>query len=306
MKAEVIVPESEQEWLGLRAGDITSTKVGALFGCSPYLTHFELWHQIKAGHVVTVEQSERMKWGTRLQDSIAAGIAADNQWKIRRMHEYRRIPSLRIGSSFDFSIGEDGLLEVKNVDGLVFRDGWIVDGENIEAPPHIELQVQHQLLVTGRKYAYLGALVGGNQLILLKREPDESIHSAIKDRVSQFWDSINKNQEPTPDFERDAAFIAKLCRNVEPGKVLDASKDDELRALAQEYQFLGAEEKRIKETRDGVKAQMLLKIGTAEKVLADGFSISSGLVAGGHVAYDREAYRNFRVNWKKPKGEKNV
>src|SRR3990167_4888783 len=189
---QVITPKSKGEWLELRTKDITSTEIGALFGFSPYLTAFELWHRKKEGLVVSIDENERMKWGTRLQDSIANGIAQDNVWKVRRMDEYIRIPSLKIGSSFDFSIEceTNGLLEIKNVDSLAFKDGWLVDGDNIEAPPHIELQGQHQLLVSGRQYAYIGALVGGNTVKLIRRQVDEAIHAKIKTAAADFWKSI--------------------------------------------------------------------------------------------------------------------
>ena len=95
-----IISNNEQEWLALRLEDITSTEVSALFNLSPYQTEFELWHRKKNKEIVTIEANQRMKWGTRLQDSIARGIAEDNGWNVRRMDEYVRIPELRIGSSF--------------------------------------------------------------------------------------------------------------------------------------------------------------------------------------------------------------
>jgi len=132
MNTETIIPANESEWLALRTKDITSTDVAALFGLSPYCTLFELWHRKKNLTSVDFEATEWVKWGQRLQDSIAAGVAEDNGWVIRRMSEYVRIPELRIGASFDFSIEteyerpsetfEKGLLEIKNVDSLAFRD----------------------------------------------------------------------------------------------------------------------------------------------------------------------------------------
>ena len=72
-----------------------------------------------------------MKWGTRLQDSIAMGIAQDQGWSIRPMKEYITDTDLRLGASFDFAIGDDGLLEIKNVDSLVFHKQWESDGDHV-------------------------------------------------------------------------------------------------------------------------------------------------------------------------------
>jgi len=340
---EVIAPKSEAEWLNLRAKDITSTEVSALFGVSPYTTLFELWWRKKDGNVIELEPNERMKWGTRLQDSIAQGIAEDNGWKIRRMPEYIRNPALRMGASFDFAIEPDcecghrsddhspidgcvvdmagmgtpcgckvpvevnagGLLEIKNVDNLAYRDGWAVDGENIEAPPHIEIQVQHQLAVSGRAFAYIGALVGGNKLILIKREPDAKIIEAIKSQVASFWFTVAAGNEPVPDFSRDAKFIARLYNYADPNKVLRVHDDAEIALLADRYRDAVANEKFAKEAKEGLKAQILMKIGDAEKVFGDGYTVSAGLIGPKLIeAYERKGYRDFRINFKKSKEDK--
>lgn len=303
---QTIVPESQSHWLELRSKDVTSTEVAALFGCSPYATLFELWHRKRDKAVVEIEPSERMRWGNRLQDAIAFGIAEDEGWNIRRMVEYVRLEDQRMGSSFDFAIEGGGILEVKNVDALAYREGWLQDGEDIEAPPHIELQVQHQLAVSGRSQAFIGALIGGNTVKLIKRQPDEKIIGAIKDRVEQFWKSIDKGQEPSPDFAKDADFIAKLYGYAEAGKVIDLRKDQDVAKLAAQHKSLGEQIKALEAERDAIKSRLIIQIGDAERVLGDGFSISAGVVKATSVSYERPAYRNFRINWRKAKGESDV
>jgi len=294
---ETIMPTDKNAWLALRAKDITSTESPALFGASPYATEFELWHRKRNAEVVALNENERMKWGNRLQDAIAYGIAQDEGWVIRKMDEYMRDSDLRMGASFDFAIGEAGILEVKNVDSLAFRDGWIVGGENIEAPPHIEIQIQHQLAVSGRRLSYIGALVGGNRIVLLRREPDQVIITRIKSRILSFWKSIEEGIEPKPDFSRDAGFIAKLYGYSEVGKILDAT--NEIESLAEEYKALSNAAKTANNGKEEAKAQILMLIGDAEKVKGAKFSISAGMIGPTHVEYDREGYRSFRINWKK-------
>lgn len=332
MSIEVIQPENEQHWLECRTKDITSTEVAALFGLSPYITEFELWHRKKQGVVVKFEATKRMKWGTALQDAIAAEIAREKGWTVRRMNEYIRNPEERAGSSFDFSIEETfldgavdrcfddlvekgviseeqnrpkccGLLEIKNVDSLQFRDGWIVheDGQ-IEAPLHIEIQVQHQLMVSGRTFCHIGALVGGNDLKMIYREPNKKIFASIRSKIAAFWASIDANQPPKPNFAQDAAFISKLYGYADPGKIMNLSGNDLILAKAQEYKRLGDAEKKAKEERAAIKAELLTIIGDAEKAEGDGFKISASMVSGGPVSYVREGYRDFRITWAKVKG----
>lgn len=302
---EIITPTSREHWLELRAQDITSTEISALYGVSPYQTAFELGHRKLNKEIVSIEANERMKWGTRLQDAIAAGVAEDQGWSVRKMDEYIRNPLLRIGSSFDFGIGEDGLLEIKNVDGLAFRDGWTADEDTgeLEAPLHIELQVQHQLAVSGRKFAFICALVGGNKIHLIQRDRNESVIEDIKIKAAEFWKGIDVGVVPAPDFTRDADTIAKIYNQAEKGKFIDARRDIDLALLVQEYKKFAAEEKSAKESKDAMKAQILMKVGDAEKVIGEGYSVTLGTVAGGHVSYERSAYRMFKINVSKTKGE---
>lgn len=317
MTTEILHPKNEQDWLSMRKKDVTSTEVSALFGCSPYLTAFELWHRKQGNMDVAIEQNERMKWGTRLQDSIAAGIAEDQGWQIRRMTEYMRDTELKLGASFDFAFckhktdglgsaiegkdEEDGILEVKNVDGLAFRDGWIVDGANVEAPPHIEIQVQVQLAVSGKKSARIGALIGGNRVVLIEREPDFGVITQIKECVRDFWISVMGGIAPAPDFQRDAAFISKLYGYAEPGSIITAHGNPRILSLALQYKEAGVKEKAAKLSKDAAKAQILTLIGPAEKVMGDGFTISSGMIGPKHIEYDAAGYRNWKINWKKEK-----
>lgn len=302
MKREIIVPENEAAWLELRKKDITSTDIAALFNMSSYCTPFELWHRKKSGEDIEFEMKEWTLWGKRLQDSIAAGVAEDNGWTIRKMEEYIRIPELRMASSFDFEVtlpegAPSGLLEIKNVFGMIFKDQWLEDDDgNIEAPPHIELQVQHQLAVSGRSFAYIAALVAGNKIVLIKREPDQEIINEIKLKVMRFWETIDKNQEPEPDFERDGKILKRLYNVAEPGKVMDASDDAGLLEMVKEYLRDGKTIKDLEAKREAIKNKILTLAGDAEKIIGGQFSVSLGTVAPAHVEYDRAAYRLFKIN----------
>ncbi len=313
---ESIVPSSKDHWLEMRSQVVTSTEISALFGASPYLTPFELWHSKKSATIVSISANERMTWGTRLEASIASGLAEDNAWNVRKMPEFIRDLESKRGSSFDYRIlnkptaahlleherdsSEDSLLEIKNVDSLAFRDGWIVDGDSVEAPPHIELQLQNEMDLAGLKTAYIGALIGGNRVVVIKRQADEVIIRAIKQKVAEFWRSIEENNAPAPNFAVDAEFISKLYNHAEPGKVIDAPVGIE--ALVANYRAASEQEKAAKKLKDAAKAEMLTLVGDAEKVLGDGWSISAGLIGPAQVeAYERAGYRTFKLTTKKSK-----
>lgn len=313
---QVIRPEHEAHWHALRAQDLTSTDVAALFGLSPYKTHFELWHEKRAGEVVAFEENERMKWGRRLESSVAQGICEDRGWIARPMKEYIRLEGLRLGASFDwrvllgmpaegktvdFDSFHDAHLEIKCVDWLQFKNGWIIEDGFIEAPAHIEVQVQHQMLVSGLKRAYIGAMVGGNDIRILEREADPDTQRAIMQAARAFWASIDANAPPPPVMPQDADAVIALNAFASPGKLFDARQDAEIPALIADYHRIGREIAKLDEAKKVRKAEILEKIGDSEKVLVDGYSVSAGMVGPTSYHVDREGYRNFRVVEKKAK-----
>lgn len=316
---EIIRTTDEAHWLSLRKKDITSTESAALFGLSPYNTLFELWHAKKSGITAEFKTNERMQWGNRLEAAIAAGIADERGWTISPMKDYWRLPGQRIGSSFDFiitSLPEPAHLEVKNVDFLAFRDGWIEHEDGtVEAPTHIEMQVQHQMMVTGFKKSYICALIGGNRHVVIERERDDEIIAAIKANIAEFWRTVDANLPPDPSMPEDAEALIRLNQYAKPGKILDASGDENIAALIVAYKTASANEANAEEDKKVAKARLLEAIGDAEKVLVTmgdgaGWTISAAIQADtpptvitadmvGTTYGGRSGFRNLRITTKK-------
>lgn len=310
-------PADEAHWHAMRAQDLTSTDVAALFGLSPYKTAFELWHEKKSGEVAQVKDNDRMRWGRRLEAVVAEGIAEERGWVVRPFKEYGRLADARLGSSFDFRIigtggffdppddaiidQGDSILEIKTVDFLAFKNGWTIEDDYVEAPAHIELQVQHQMLVSGLRRAYIGVLIGGNRIEILEREADDQVHAGIIAAARKFWDSIEAGTPPAPVMPDDAQAVIRLNQHAEPGKLIDARDNAYIAELVNQYDHLGRQAKSISDERDVVKAELLKAIGDAEKVLLDGFSVSAGFVGPAEIpAFTRQGYRNLRITAKKP------
>lgn len=319
-------PKTEAEWLKLRHGFVSSTESSALFGMSSYVTPFELATMKKAPEPVqTMEQTERMKWGLRLQEAIAKGISDDYGVKVRRVRGYSVLPDVRMGASFDYEIvgtfegGEPeslalremyrdfgaGVLEIKNVDSLIFRNQWrSVDEEDkpvIEAPDHIEIQLQHQLECIDRKWGVLGVFIGGNRTEVILRDRDEEVGEAIVGKVSGFWADLAKGIMPPVKLPEDIGIIRLLYQKATPDKIFDARGNNEVQALCIEY-LDGKEQRDAGEARRKVAgAKLLPMIGDASKVLADGYSIQANEVGECPIpATVRSGYRNLVVRAKKP------
>jgi putative phage-type endonuclease len=318
---ETLVPESEAHWLSMRKQDCTSTEIAALFGCSPYLTEYELHHR-KAGAISTDDfaANERMRWGTRLESAIAYGVAEDLGLVVEPFKTYVRIPEIRLGASFDFKIvgivdgfsGNEaardmfrqhgpGIMEIKNIDSLQFKRAWLEDGDEIEAPPHIEFQVQAQQEVADLNWSIIAPLVGGNTPKPIIRLRDTEVGRMIREKASQFWARVDAGTPPPADFNRDHGTIASLFANSN-GELVDMSDNNRLAVLCAERAEAARIEKEAGARKEAATAEILLLIGEAGKVLcADGYTISAPTIAGGFVSYERKPYRRITVSNKAKK-----
>lgn len=321
MNRQTITHASEADWLAARKLDITSTEAAALFGAGVYVkTPYELYH-LKAGTVTPpeFEGNERTRWGNRLEDAIARGIAEDLGLIVEPFKVYMRIPELRMGSSFDFQIvgivegHEDnearrmfiehgpGIMEVKNVDGLQFKRTWLDDGETVEAPVHIEFQTQHQLEVANLNWAIIAPLVGGNTPRPIIRVRDTDVGEAIKAKVRDIWQRINAGAEPAPDFTKDGATIAQVYRDND-GSAVDMSDNNRLAVLCRSYKAAAADEKAAKEMKDAAKAEILTIIQHAKSISYAGGKISAGTNKESFRAYYRDEYEKLSISLTKVSG----
>lgn len=301
MQRQVIDFTTEEAWLCERVKDATSTDTPALFGVSPYKTRFELFHEKHRGMPSSFVDNTRARWGRRLEPSIGAGVCEDNGWAGAPFKNYMRLPEHRVGSSFDWKCSDsegDFLLEIKNLDYLAFKDGWIETDFGIEAPAHIELQCQHEMLVSGIHRLKICAFVGGNDAVILDRVFYPDVGDDILRECAAFW---ALTEAPAADYYRDGDIIARLNAYAEPDKVVVAT--ERVTQLMIEYRRFQNDEAVARDEKDARKAEILELIGDAEKVTGpDGLSINAGMVAPVEVAaHTRKSYRNCRVNQKRSK-----
>jgi predicted phage-related endonuclease len=325
MKREFLTFNTEAEWLAMRAADVTSTEASALFGCSPYSSAYQLFHAKTGQLEVDFELNDRIRWGNRLEAAIAYGIAEDTGLVVEPFKVYARITELRMGSSFDFKIvgladdykGTDetyrdafrdngpGIMEVKNVDGLQFKRAWINDGQLMEAPPHIELQVQHQQEAADMEWTLIAPLVGGNAPMPFMRQRDRTIGRAIIDKVGEFWHMVDTGKAPAPDFNQDADTIGQLLYQ-DNGKTVDMGENARLKELIALHEQANSTYSDAEKKKKALKAEILTLIGHHAKVLVPGFSISAGttkdsagtLITPAHIGQrvgGRSGYRMMRI-----------
>lgn len=268
---------SEAEWLEMRKAYYTSTVTPGLFGLSPYVTPFEIYHAKAEGKIMPVEQTERMAKGKRLEAAIAQEVGIELRMEVRPLNDFIVIEGTKLAASFDYEIlhPEHGWipLEIKCVDPFIYKKQWIDD----EAPDHIELQVQHQMHVRDAHHCVLAASTSIYDLHIHMRHYDEEVGASIERAVLDMETRIAFKNAPRPDFTRDLDVIKFLHPNGAGDADFTGKLDVD--ALAAKYDRLKEEEKETKKLIEATQAQLFFLLKDREKGYTDNYKISAPTVA---------------------------
>lgn len=297
----------ESHWLSVREAHIGGSEVSALFNrwlvptgqtvtlhayepvpdgavflgsCSPYTNAYALW-LAKAGKLMPEDwnPSERMQAGTYLEPALAEWAKAKWDWKLRKVRRYHSHDKiLGWGASVDFEVQEPGMapVEFKNIDFLIARDNWLIEGEEVlSAPLHINLQLQHYIGARNAKEGWIVACVGGNELVRGRFDAHEATIARISEAVSAFWKGVAADVPPDHLAEYDTvAEQFAYGRAVEDNEARDLRGDDTAAVLARRYMRLQRHSKFIDGIADNIKGRLALKLGEVSKAKGDGFRLS--------------------------------
>jgi predicted phage-related endonuclease len=264
---------------------VSASQMAALFNLSPYATRWMLYQNFANDMPLDVKENERMDWGTRVERLILQHAADELRVDIlpHDQGEYLRHPDAPIGCTpdgycFDPQLGL-GFVEAKNIDWLRWRDTWEPD----RAADHVEVQVQTQMMVPHPvhglpKWGCIATLVGGNEMLLYKREPIGGVQDAILRETTLFLsEEVAKHQEP--DVLGSAielpALLAAYPRAVPPVTLTEADFDDPKQAIAlarliDAYMIEADRASTSKKEVDRLKAQLLGIVGDASGAIVHG------------------------------------
>lgn len=139
--------------------------------------------------------------------------------------QHREIPWLMAtldGGTLDEVFGP-GPVELKNVSNWN-KSEW----ESSEAPLKFNIQVQHQLAVTGAKRGYLLGLIGGNEPIVKAIDRDERFIGAMIKALEKFWQYVERKELPPVDeSEATARMLAQFWPEDSGATVMLPHESDE-------------------------------------------------------------------------------
>ena len=224
---------ARDDWLEVRRTGIGSSDAATAVGLNPYQSQLELWmHKTgKADLLPAVDPNDDtspMFWGTLLEPIVAAHYTKRTGNKVRRVNAVLQHPKHPwmlanvdrevVGSS------EVQILECKTA-GIHGARLW-KDG----VPEYVQLQVMHQLAVTGYKAADVAVLIGGQELRIFRIERDEALIERLIALEHAFWEQVEQGAPPAGDGSDSAEKALRCLYPNSGGDQVDMSDDPELNA----------------------------------------------------------------------------
>ena len=264
-------------WLRMRGRDVTASVAGALLGVHEFVTPYQLY-ALKAGLVAEdPEETPPMRRGRLLEPIALQVLREDNPtWRVEKGAEYYRHADARIGATPDaLAIDPErpgvGVIQVKSVEPSAFRTKWQREDGTVESPLWIACQAIAEATLTGASWAIVAALVVGHGVEV--HPVEVPIHAGIMERlraeVALFWQRVERNDPPDPDFGRDGATIAALYPT-DNGREIDLTADNRLPEIAAERDRLKSEIKTATKRVYVIDAEIKHRLGPYEAALVAG------------------------------------
>ncbi|MFH0983538.1 MAG: YqaJ viral recombinase family protein [Planctomycetota bacterium] len=225
----VTVPE--HEWLAARPYRIGASEAPIICGVSRFESAWGLY-QTKVATIDGVaepdEGHEGMYWGHKLEPAIIARfeeVTGCPTWVEPKIttHLWRENPAIvatldAVAEHFQPTPPMETVtehqkeghvslvpLEVKNV------SAYLLDEWQDQTPLYYQVQVQHQMLVTGTQMAYLAALIGGNTFRWARVERDDAFIERMLALELEFLVRVKERRAPDVDGSKETkGWLAKL------------------------------------------------------------------------------------------------
>lgn len=216
-----------EEWLTVRRGGIGSSDAAAAVGLNPYCSALELWLD-KTGRGTPKkpdpeDDSSPTYWGSLLEPIVAAHYTRRTGLKVRRVKAVLQHPQCPwMLANIDrevMSSSEVQILECKTA-GIHGSRLW-----ESGVPEYVQIQVMHQLAVTGKQAADVAVLLGGQELRVHRIQRDEAVIAHLIALEKQFWWHVENDVAPSADGSASADQALRLLFPNDSGTTVDWSED---------------------------------------------------------------------------------
>jgi hypothetical protein len=302
MAIESIPINNREQWLKLRGQDITASVAGALLGVHEYVSAYGLW-ALKSGLITEdPDESAAMKRG-RLLEPVAVALLQEMKptWTLQHGGVYLRDAAARLGATPDVIVDDPargrGVVQIKSVEGSIFRKKWR-DADTGEIAPPLWIAVQGivEAHLVGATWAAVAPLVVGFGVDL--HLIDIPIHAGVIERLKleivAFWQRVAEKRPYEPDYGTDGAIIAQLYGQ-DNGTTIDLSSDNRMPELLALDEQLGDAISTNSEQRKEVRNEILAKLGVATGAMCSGWTVAAKTINRKGYEVKPSSYRQIRT-----------
>jgi putative phage-type endonuclease len=218
------------------------------------------------------DETSPMYWGTLLEPIVAAHYTKRTGNKVRRINAVLQHPDEPwMLANIDREVmgaPDVQLLECKTagINGArLWKDG---------VPEYVQLQVMHQLAVTGKHAADVAVLIGGQDLQIHRIERDEEMIARLIELERRFWRYVEQDQQPPADGSDSADLALRCLYPQDTGQTIDLSQELEMSAAFSDLLAI----RQVLATNAQLEAQLKQRIqqrmGDATRAIFDSGEVS--------------------------------
>ena len=254
--------DNEDDWHELRAKRIGGSDIGAIIGVNPYKSIVDVYVDKTEGS--NFKGNELTHWGHMLEGTILKEFSNKHKELIVYEVPYSVVNDFLIanldGALKDKETGDYGVLEIKTT-SLWNKKDW----EDDVIPQYYYAQVQHYLMLTGYKFAYIAVLIGGQQYKEFKIERSEEDINLIRNKATEFYqENLLKKIPPMPDgSDAYMNYLKKKALDIENDEVKELPEFEEIAIRIKEL----ARQKKLIEDEDKLLREKILHKMIEEKTL---------------------------------------
>ena len=270
---------TRDEWLEVRKHGVGSSDAAAAVGLNPYQSQLELW-MVKTGRDTTMpkinpeDDTSPMYWGTLLEPIVAAHYTKKSGNRVRKINAVLQHPdadkSWMLANIDREVIGASNvqILECKTAGEFgarLWRDG---------VPEYVQLQVQHQLAVTGKSAADVCVLICGQEVRIIRIERDDALIDRLIELERQFWYYVEADIPPPADGSDSADLALRYLYPKDNGHVADFTHDRNMSSTFADLVLIRADIEERQKTESKLKQKIQERMGETSKALFETGSVT--------------------------------
>ncbi|WP_435607954.1 YqaJ viral recombinase family protein [Pseudomonas knackmussii] len=270
---------SRNEWLSVRKHGIGSSDAAAAVGLNPYQSQLELWLE-KTGRDALLPKSDPHDedsptyWGNILEPIVATHYTQRTGHRVRRINAVLQHPDPSLSwmlANIDREVigaSDVQILECKTagINGArLWKEG---------VPVYVQLQVMHQLAVTGKRAADVAVLLGGQHLEIHRIERDDELIARLIELERDFWSYVQRDTPPPADGSDSAEHALRCLYPQDSGSTLDFTQNPLLSGAFDELQSLRANLEAQGKREAELKQQLQQAMGDASRAQFANGSVS--------------------------------